>query len=341
MRLFTEIDSVFPEAKLNIEIFSLGGAFQNPLQSGDFLRNIIPKGRFYQNLYGVALQCDKDNIHPELVQWADIILSMHNSALPGQKHQQRWLANNIEKFREQKKKVIWRSIGQSTPEIENELKLYKKSGMSIVRYSPMERLIPNYAGDDAIIRFYKDPEEFGNWNGEKKQVITIAQSFKKRGDHLGYGLFDRITEGFNRKVYGTENADLGEVWGGTRSYEELKKDLRDSRAFWYFGTKPAPYTLSLIEAMLTGVPIIAAGPKLREDEQSPYKWKNYEIPSIISNGINGYVSDSIDELRGYIQLLLENDEVAKRIGEAGRETALELWDKKKIMGQWVEFLSKI
>jgi hypothetical protein len=30
-------------------------------------------------------------------------------------------------------------------------------GLEIVRYSPMERNIPGYIGEDALIRFYKDP----------------------------------------------------------------------------------------------------------------------------------------------------------------------------------------
>ena len=340
MKMFTEIDDMLPQTeRMNIEIFSLEGAYQNPLQSGDFTRSIIPKGRFYHQLYSVAMQCSKDNIHPELLDWCDVVFFMHNSAIPGQKEQQRWVVRNWKLIQEKKKKSIWYSIGQSTPAIEVELKKYFNEGLQIIRYSPLETFIPEYAGASETIRFYKDDEEFKGWNGEKIHVITLAQSYMKRGDHLGFSLFERVTSGFNRRVFGNGNEDLGDLWAGNRSYEELKKDLRDARCFFYTGTIPAPYTLSFIEAMMTGIPIIAIGSELRK--HSSYPWKNYEIPNIISNGVNGYISDNIDELRNYIQLLFDNGDVAKRVGEAGRRTAIELFGKKNIYKKWIDFLKKM
>ena len=88
MRILTELDTTpTVDAGLNIEVFSLLGAYMNPTQSGDYLRSVIPKGRHYQGLYLIALQCDKDNIHPELLDWADIVLMTHNSKLPHQEHE--------------------------------------------------------------------------------------------------------------------------------------------------------------------------------------------------------------------------------------------------------------
>jgi glycosyltransferase involved in cell wall biosynthesis len=54
----------------------------------------------------------------------------------------------------------------------------------------------------------------------------------------------------------------------------------------------------------------------------------YEVDKIIQNGVNGFVSDNIDELRGYVRMLLDKPLEAKRIGEAGRKTAIELFDKE-------------
>ena len=325
MSILTELD-VKANAGLDIEVFSMG-AYSNPTQNADYLRSVIPRGIFYPELYAVAMQCSNDLIHEELIEWADVWLCMHNSSVPGQLDRQPWLAHNFYQFKKKKKRVIFRSIGQSTPEIEAELKKYRANGMQILRYSPLEERIPNYAGHDG-------------WTGEKKQVITIAQSFKKRGDHLGYSIFEKATFDFNSKVFGTENEDLGEVNGGRPGYGELKKQLRESRVFFYTGTKPAPYTMSFVEAMLTGIPIVAIGSKLRGDDEPPYRWPSYEIPEIISNGVNGYCSDNIEELRSYIKLLMEDDEVAKRIGEAGRQTAIKLFGRKERMNEWRDFLSK-
>lgn len=338
LSLLTELDSNLPENhRLGIEAFSMG-AYSNPTQSGDYMRSVIAKGRFYPDLYSVAMQSDKDNLHDELIKWCDVVWFMHNSAIPGQKEQQRWLVRNWQKIQKYKKKAIWRSIGQSTPEIEKELAEYRAKGLKIVRYSPLEEKIPNYAGSDALIRFAKDKYEFTGWTGNTQQVIAVAQSFKKRGEHLGYSLFEKVTYGLNRKVYGTENADLGDVNGGSPSYEELKATLRDARCMFYYGTQPAPYTLSLIEAMLTGVPIVAVGKTLRN---TIYPWESYEVPDIIGNGINGFVSDDVGELRGYVELLLNDPDTARRIGEAGRDTAIKLFDRSVITQQWADFLKTV
>lgn len=337
--LLTELDTILPEGqKLDIEVFSMG-AYSNPTQAGDYLRSVIPKGKFYPELYAVYMQCDKDLIHPELVKWADVIFSMHNSAVPGQRHFQPWIVNNWKLFSENKKKVVWRSIGQSIPQIESELKPYRSKGMNIVRYSPLEEKIPEYAGSDALIRFYKDPDEYNGWQGDKLQVITIAQSFKKRGEHLGFSVFDRATANFKRKVFGTENADLEEMNGGLVDHQHLKNELRENRVFFYYGTQPAPYTLSLIEAMMTGIPVVAVGPKLRNT--GIYKWPQYEVPEIISNGVNGFWSDNYDELSSYIDLLMKDKERAQAIGQAGRDTAIKLFGKKQRMVEWIDFLRRI
>ncbi len=321
-----------------LEVFSMG-AFTNPTQSGGYMRTVIPHGKYYPDLFGIAMQSDKDNIHPELLQWADVVIMMHNSAIPSQKEQQRWLVRNWQKFTENNCKVIWRSIGQSTPAIETELQGYKKYGLNIVRYSPLEEKLPHYAGQDTLIRFAKDSEEFDNWVGTKKQVITIAQSYKKRGDHLGFPIFEKITDGFSRRVYGTENADLGEMNGGSPTYGELKQILREARVFFYFGTIPAPYTLSIMEAMMTGIPVVAVGKKLRS--HNAYGWENYEIPDIIVNGVNGFCSDNVEELKQHIKNLMEDDELAQRISIAGRKTAIELWDKTQRMAEWSDFLRRL
>jgi len=336
--ILTELEQV-TNPGFNINVFSMG-AYTNPTQSGDYKRGVIPKGKFDPHLYNLAMQCDKDDIHPELLKWADVCVMMHNSALPRQKEQQRWLVRNWQGFKDNNVKVLWRSIGQSTPAIEEELARYKAmTGLKIIRYSPLEEKIPHYAGSDALIRFAKDEDEFSGWVGDHQKLVTIAQSFKKRSEHLGFAKFEKISGEFNPKVFGTDNEDLGVMFGGAPSYEELKAELRGNRVFFYFGTIPAPYTLSFIEAWMTGIPVVAVGKALRR--MSPYDWENYEVPELIVNGVNGFVSDNIDELKNYIRSLLDDKELAMRIGEAGRVKAIELFGKSARMREWSDYLRRL
>jgi hypothetical protein len=340
LSLLTELEGELSPDGGVTEVFSMG-AYTNPTQSGDYKRSVIPKGVMYPHLYDVAMQCDKDRIHPELLEWADVIVMMHNSRVPGQTDEQPWVVRNWDTIKRlnRNNRTVWRSIGQSTPAIERELSRFRPEGLKLLRYSPLEEKLPNYAGADGMIRFAKDEQEFSGWTGERQQVMALSQSFKKRGAHLGFSVFDKVTGGMNRKVYGSDNEDLGEMFGGSPSFHELQAVLRQNRVFFYFGTIPAPYTLGFIEAMMTGIPVVAVGKQLRR--MDAYHWENYEVPDIIVNGVNGYVSDDINQLRGYIQNLLDDQQLAKSIGEAGRQTALGLFGKRQRMQEWSDFLRKL
>jgi len=338
---FQEV-SLFVE--LGYDVYSMG-AYSNPAQAG-ILRPAIPGAKPHPQLHAVYLQSSKENIHQELVDWADLIVMMHNSRVDVVDHPQPWLGStrvnsegktedNWEKLK--KKPVIWRSIGQSTKEIEESLKPYRDDGLKIVRYSPKEKTIPSYCGEDAMIRFYEDENEFKGWTGEKKQVITIAQSMKSRGDACNFRAFLEATEPFERRLFGPGNEDAGLI-GGQLTYEQLKQELRTSRVYFYTGTQPASYTLNFIEALMTGIPIVAIGKSFYR--QFPDQ-DTYEVPEIIKNGENGFVSDSIEELQKYIQLLMDDYELAKKIGENGRKTAIELFGKEKIKEEWRLFLERI
>ena len=330
-----EFDEIKLFTEMGHQVFSLG-AYQGS-NKGGIIRGEIPDLYQDEKLRSIALQCSKENIHPELIEWADLIIMHHNSKLPTQPDSihQPWIVNNWPIIKN--KRVVWRSIGQSISVIEEELTRYKAQGLQIVRYSPRERMIPNYAGEDAIIRFYKDSEEYKGWTGEEKRVINFTQSLKQRGKHVGYETFMEVTKGFRRKVYGPGNEDLGKLWGGTLSYEDQKKALRENRVYFYYGTAPAPYTLAFVEAWCTGIPIVAAGPNFMKDL---YNQDTNEMDDLIQNGVNGFVGSSVDELRKYIDFLMDdkNYEEAKRIGEFGRQAAVSYFGKDRIKEEWRNFL---
>ena len=323
-----EYDEVKLLTELGHEVFSMG-SYINPATPHDLKRPPI-EGKYEDHLVSVSNLHSKDNLHADLVDPFDVVIVQH---VP------EWIINNWDILK--KKKVIWRTIGQSIAYQEQKLTPYRIAGdLLIVRYSPLEKNIPFYIGEDAMIRFYKDPEEFQGWNGNNRQVITVSQSMKRRDQFCGYSVFEEATRPFPRKIYGADNADIGDLWGGQLSYDELKKVLRDNLVFVYTGTQPASYTLTFIEAMMTGIPIISLGKELGN---STFKNEQdtFEVPEIIKNDVNGFVTDEVENIRHYIEAILGNYSLAERIGRAGRETAIELFGKDKIKKQWKEFLDNI
>ena len=329
-----EYDELKLLTEMGHDVFSIG-AYSNPQQHG-LARPNIPEMRYHADLHNIALQGGQENIHPKLIEWADVIISMHNARVRVEDHPQAWIANNWERMRH--KPVIWRSIGQSVQEVEESLRPFRDQGLRIVRYSPKETNIPGYVGGDTVIRFYKSEAEFKDWVGFKRQVITFTQSFSDRKDHLHYDLWMKVTEGFQRVVFGIGNEDLGDLWGGALPYEEMKKQFSENAVYMYTGTSPASYTLSFMEAWMSGIPVVAVGPKIAN---KIYNMDTYEVSDLIRNGVDGFWSDDVNELRGYIKKLIDDEHLAREIGQAGRQSAINHFGKFTIARQWQDYLSTI
>jgi hypothetical protein len=319
-----EYDEVKLLTELGHDVFSWG-AYRDPINPGETRRPPLEIA-FHKDFFELTEKDDKENIPQELIDWADVIICMHVS---------KWLAMNWEKIRH--KRVILRTIGQNTLENEGHARALKMDGLQIVRYSPRERTIPGYAGEDAIIRFYKDPEEFGNWNGNKKQVLTIAQSMKDRDNSCNYTFFRQATEGFPRMLYGTPSKQEDELWKGEISYEQMKQEMRDSRVYFYTGTYPASYVLNFMEALMTGCPIVAVGPLLGNSPVHSEQ-QTYEVADFAENDTNILLADDVPTAQKHIKRLFEDYEYAIQISANARKTALKYFAKEPIKKQWKEFL---
>lgn len=316
-----EYDELKIFEEIGIDYFSLG-SYINPKSPVDPIR---PPLTHQPDEWLSTHAPDRNKLTKEFVDKFDTILVMH---VP------EWITSNWELFKD--KRVIWRTIGQSTSKIEKMLTPYKAEGMEVCRYSPREQLIEDNIGFDAMIRFYKDPKEFQAWIGAGTDVITIAQDMKHRAEFCNFDVFMKATEGFRRALYGPNNENAPEVSGGLLTYEDMKQKLRDARAYFYTGTQPASYTLNFIEAMMTGIPVVAVGPKFANSLK--IAGETYEIPDIIHNGVNGFWSDDIEELRQDLSRLIKDVKFARYIGKNGRETAIELFGKDKTREHWQKYL---
>jgi hypothetical protein len=333
-----EYDEVKLFQELGYDIFS-PGAYVEPTNPGDpTMRPSIPSLSYnkdivnqYHSLGAKNPGKDgKDVLTKEFVDNFDIVIVMH---IP------RWIENNWEAIKH--KRVIWRTIGQSISNTELQISPYRDKGLQIVRYSPKERTIPCYIGEDALIRFYKDPNEFTNWNGKDKKVISFAQAMKSRGDACNYKIFEEATRNFPRALFGPHNdIEIQQPWAfGKIPYEQMKEEMRNNRVYFYTGTHPASYTLNFIEAAMTGMPMVAVGKQFGSGKF----WLDnghdlYEVDEILEHKATGLISDDIKELTSYCKFLLNNDAAAKTLSQQVRETAIKYFGKETIKEQWKNFL---
>jgi hypothetical protein len=224
-----EFDEVSLLHELGHEVFS-PGAYVEPANPGDAsLRPSIP-GLVYnkdvvEQWHKICGQHPgedgKNHLTKEFIDNFDCIIVMH---MP------RWIQKNWHAMKH--KRVIWRTIGQSVASTERSLLPFRQQGLQIVRYSPRESGIPGYIGGDRIIRFYKDPADFNDWNGDNERIVTFAQHMQQRGSACNFSVFEQATRPFNRHLFGPGNENVGDWSTGKVSYERLKQELRDNRAYF-------------------------------------------------------------------------------------------------------------
>lgn len=103
------------------------------------------------------------------------------------------------------------------------------------------------------------------------------------------------------------------------STEELIRTYQTSRVFLNTSTV-SPIPTVLLEAMSCGCAVVST--------------ENCMIPEVITNGVNGFMSNDIDELGNYCKILLEDEELAKKMGEAARQTILEKFNLEQFLNTW-------
>jgi len=320
-----EYDELILFTELGYDCFSLG-SYTDPTGHLSLPRPGVEGMEFHEDLYEESTKWPRTEIPKEFFDQFDVIVIMHSPDV---------LFQNWNRMKH--KRVIWRSIGQSMPYIEDQIGRLMKEGLEVVRYSPLEDGIPRYAGASTVIRFYKDPDEFKDWLGHDEKVVNLSQTLKGRREFCHYDEIMAVGQGFPFKVYGTGNEDLGEFNGGFLTYDNMKGMLRDSRVYLYGGTWPASYTLGFIEAWMTGIPIVSIGPMIA-DLKNREGIATFEINRLINNATDGYWSNSLPSLKGAVESLLKDQGLAAKIGELGRSKAIKLFGKDNIKNQWKEFL---
>ena len=265
---------------------------------------------------------------------ADIVLVCHRSD---------WLSFHMQLF-DQKKNIVWRSIGQSTPQLEEYLGRLRGDGrLKIIRYSPQEQYYTNYAGSDGLVRFSKDPEEWGGWVGDDLRVATFSNRILTRPKNCKWNYFEKVTSRFPRVLYGWGNEEVSNIPTRNIELHQLPYAMRQARVVFYMGTFPASYTLSFIEAMMTGVPIVSIGKNLfYEDFQ--YFGDVFEVPSILNKVVDfeeaARCSNKVEFLQEHIVSLLQHEKLAKFYSKAQRELAIRMFSPGVVGPQWNLVLEK-
>ena len=318
------------------EVFSLG-VYADPAAQGLFRRPLPQffRGDHYKAYCGSTSHGAED-IDPQFAARFDVAFVNH---MP------QWIEAAIKCMNG--KPIVYRSIGQSNSGSESLLRPMLGS-IKIVRYSEREVNLPGFLPADRVIYFGKPLEDFSSsWVGGGK-VVTFHNGYKDRSFASTPSLaqFVELAESGPYELWGASNEGVA-CSRGMASPAQQVEIYRTCGLYLYVPTVPPSYTLSFMEAMGTGVPILAPTAALIDRTVSVEHRSNagflpqrYEIESLLG-GDSRLLFGSVEEIPGKAAFLLGNKEYAAAVSITLRRAFAEIFDARKIGCEWSDFLEEI
>ena len=167
-------------------------------------------------------------------------------------------------------------------------------------------------------------DENVSYSGEIKKGIVVINGIVKRGRRLGLDVFEKVRKQIPLDIVGMGSEEVGGL--GEINNRELPSFIAQYRFFF----NPIRYTslgLSVCEAMMTGIPVIGLA--------------TTEMPVTIKNNYSGFVDTDVDVLIQKMDMLLQDHEKAKELGNGAKETALRKFNIKRFTEDWLQTFSTV
>jgi glycosyltransferase involved in cell wall biosynthesis len=161
------------------------------------------------------------------------------------------------------------------------------------------------------------------YSGEIEKGIVVINNLPTRGRLLGLDVFNEVRKRVPLDLVGMGTGELG-------LGEVLHPQLPAFQAKYRFFFNPIRYTslgLAICEAMMLGIPVVGLA--------------TTELTTVIKDGVNGFIHTDISYLIEKMHELLADKELAKRIGEEGKKTALRRFNIKRFTDDWENLFQEV
>lgn len=177
--------------------------------------------------------------------------------------------------------------------------------------------------DGIVIEHYIDTDIFCPGDGPRQNyVLSMCNDWINRDVPCGFTVWQNTIQGFPYKVLG-ETPGLSK---GTESLQHCVYELQQASIFLNT-SQYSPIPMSLLEAMSCGCAIVSSATCM--------------IPEIIEHGKNGFISNDVNKLREYIAMLLNDGDLAKRMGLAARQTIVDRFNQNKFLKGWHDVFEQV
>ena len=170
-----------------------------------------------------------------------------------------------------------------------------------------------------IIPFCADTDDYLPYSGQEVCGLRISNFISSRKEILLWDFHKNVFEGLAVKLVG-HNPDMEGV-AAAENWGHLKK-LMQSHRFYIHTADPKledGYNMATIEAMAAGMPVLG----------------NKHPGSPIEHGVSGFLSDAPKELRKYAKLLLEDVDLAVKMGRQAQKVIIKHFSTGKFKGSFL------
>lgn len=239
------------------------------------------------------------------------------------------------------KPIIWRTSGAINEAMEKEMSSFcKKGNIFPVRFSNQELLSP-YSNGGHVIRNFADESIYLGWTGTDAKVLSFQSWFTQRRKlPINKFYLSSIYPQFNCKLYGAFTGAKDPISMGTLDWKNQIEEYKKSRVYFYIGSPVGVVAYNYIEAMMVGCPIVTVGSKIGGYNLTSKSLVLHEPSEFIENEIDGFYSDNPSKVREYIQLLLDDYNLALCVSKKARAKALNMFSKKKAITEWRNFFNE-
>lgn len=164
-----------------------------------------------------------------------------------------------------------------------------------------------------VVPFSAEPSDYPAYQGDLACGLRVANNIRQKAQTLLWEFHERAFGAVPVTLVG-RNDDLPGV-KPARDWSDLKQILSRHR-FFIHTAHPAledGYNMATLEAMAAGLPVLG----------------NRHPTSPIRHGVSGFLSDDPAELRACAERLLDDRELAARMGEEARKTVAEKFPVEK------------
>ncbi len=187
----------------------------------------------------------------------------------------------------------------------------------IVHVTPFNNLMWDSGQTPTVVIDHGVIQPKSKFTGELNKGIVVVNNIKLRGRRLGYDIFEYVRKLVPLDIIGMGTDEIGGL--GEIPHDQIPNFISQYRFFF----NPIRYTslgLSVIEAMMTGLPIVGIS--------------TTELSTVIKNGFSGFIDTDIDTLIEKMHFLIKNKSAAMKMGKNSSEIANKRFNIDRFSKDW-------